>query len=101
MSKQVIPWEKTTRFEHDQIKIVIDRAHRMLKSIDYNLDTISLRMDIEAANVTGKCKLNLDKLITLPDFDFAHDICGFIRNTDRATGKLMNHFVPRCGYIKS
>jgi len=40
--------------------------------------------------------LDFEKLLSFDDFNFYHDMFGIHNNLDRNTGKLKNHFVPRC-----
>lgn len=55
---------------------------------------LSLEMDLTA--VAYLCPLDWDRLIAFDAFNFSHDILGIINNIDRSTGKLKNHFLPRC-----
>jgi len=89
----MINWSKfkTTSKDYDLISQIAERA---MISLD-NLLTEKLHtlMDLECAlNDVG---LNLQKLLTFPDLDFAHDIYGIRRNLNRETGKLSNGFLPR------
>jgi len=52
-------------------------------------------MDLSACHANG-CPLDFEKLLAAPDFDFIHDVLGIRRHLDRATGNLMDCFVPRC-----
>lgn len=51
--------------------------------------------DVEACHCNGT-RLDLQKLLKVPDPIFSHDILGIRRNIDRRTGKIGNHFRPRC-----
>lgn len=56
-------------------------------------DGMSLTMDLDSIP-----ELDLEKLLTAPKFDFAHDIYGIIRHMDRSSypGTLKDGFWPRC-----
>ncbi len=56
-------------------------------------------MDITACHLNGT-KLDLDRLLAFGDFDFVHDVFGIARHLDRTTGKLQNHFWPRCARLE-
>lgn len=75
------------------VKIVL-RAISMMDD-DATGDRLSLTMDITAVHCHD-CPLDLEKLLAARDFDFLHDIAGIVRHVDRRTGKLKNHFLPRC-----
>lgn len=87
----MIKW-KTSKREMELIHQIVTRARRLA---DRPLDPMTLDMDITATHANG-CKLNLDRLLTFPDFDFAHDVFGIQRHINRETGQLENCFVPRC-----
>lgn len=59
----------------------------------------SLEMDLTAVHANDGA-LDLESLVTLPGFDFTHDVCGIITHIDRRTGRLRGHFEPRCGRRK-
>lgn len=50
-------------------------------------------MDIAACHCNG-CPLKLLQLLLSADMDFAKDFAGICSNIDRASGRLMNGFVP-------
>lgn len=52
-------------------------------------------MDLDACHSNG-CPLDFDKLEAFDDFNFTHDVAGIARHLDRRTGKLEDHFLPRC-----
>ena len=52
-------------------------------------------MDVTACHANGT-KLDLEKLLNFPDFDFLHDVAGIRNCIDRETGKLTKCFLPRC-----
>ena len=57
-------------------------------------ERLSAHMDLTAAHTSFG--LDLRKLLDAPRFDFAHDVCGIFANMNRRTGRLDNHFMPRC-----
>jgi len=77
----------------DRLKIgkAADRALSLFPDADHQ----TFLMDLTAAHANGN-PLDLDKLLGFDDFNFTHDICGINRHIDRATGKLMDRFSPRC-----
>jgi hypothetical protein len=72
-------------------KRIVDRAQNELSEA---VDGFSLTMDLSSIP-------DLERLLTAPKFDFAHDIFGIIRHMDRSSypGKLMGFFSPRCGRV--
>lgn len=56
---------------------------------------LDAQMDVTACHCNGT-KLDLEKLLKFPDFDFLHDMAGIRNCIDRETGKLTNCFLPRC-----
>lgn len=56
---------------------------------------IDFEMDIIATHLNG-CKLDLDKLLSAPKFDFYHDLTGIYHHLNRKTGELTDCFLPRC-----
>ena len=65
---------------------ILNRIDKM--KIGYG-DRLSMMMDIEYAEV------DVEKLLTFPDFDFVHDIAGIARHFNRKTKKFDDCFVPR------
>jgi len=67
---------------------ICDRAH----SLGIEHDRQSLMMDLHSVT-----DLDLELLLSFPNFDFCHDVCGIMRHMDRRTypGKLTDFFVPR------
>lgn len=82
--------------ECEMITKIVDRADiKLFKPTMTTHNKMSTAMDISATNANG-CPLDLAKLLTFGDFDFAHDVWGIRNHIDRTTGKLMDHFLPRC-----
>jgi len=57
-----------------------------------------LQMDLAACHKNG-CPLDFEKLLSgrfRESGSFGHDVWGIRRFIDRTTGKLTNHFLPRC-----
>lgn len=81
------------RLQLDLQKRVCERAEKEIKGLAGRGDRMSLMMDLDSVP-----ELDLEKLLTAPAFDFAHDICGIVRHMDRSTypGKLTDCFWPRC-----
>lgn len=82
---------KCTDDERKAIKTCVDRAIEKWPEFD----RMNLTMDLTATNANG-CKLDFNRLIAFDDFNFAHDVFGIANTIDRKTGKLTNHFLPRC-----
>jgi len=53
------------------------------------------RMNLMACEANG-CPMDWLKLRKADDFNFLHDVYGIDRHLCRQTGKLLNHFLPRC-----
>lgn len=89
ISFKVIPEDSTL------IHQITDRA--MTKTWFSNLykQGLDLIMDLSATHENG-CRLNLQKLLDAPDFDFFHDIRGIHHCLNRETGELADFFLPRC-----
>lgn len=87
-----------TPTEERQVRSCVDRA-AALNLISEGQRT-ECEMDIIATHANGT-PLNLEKLLNLPAHDFAHDITGMNRNMDQSTGRLMNHFRPKCALPSS
>lgn len=95
MNATIINW-KTTKAEAELIGKITNRAYEIAKKygvLDYSGRDIN--MDITATHCNG-CKLDLNKLLGFPDFDFSHDVFGIRRHINRETGQLENCFSPRC-----
>ncbi|GLK77997.1 hypothetical protein GCM10008171_32510 [Methylopila jiangsuensis] len=58
-------------------------------------ERLSTEMDLCATAANG-CPMDFAKLLAADDFNFAHDLYGIEDHLDRATGRLLNHFRPRC-----
>lgn len=74
------------------IKKILYRAKYLGACYDSHL---SMEMDINAVHSNGT-PLDLERLLICQDFDFHHDINGIYKHLDRKTGKLKDHFLPRC-----
>jgi len=77
------------------IKKITTRAMALYMAQGVTLDRQATEMDLSATHANGN-PLNFDKLMAFDDFNLMHDITGIYINLDRETGKLMNHFRPRC-----
>ena len=69
------------------------RAVKLLNCVQVN--RLGIEMDLTATHVNG-CELDLEKLLTFDDYNFAHDVVGIVKHIDRNTGELLNCFLPRC-----
>lgn len=78
-------------------KIIHDIAIRATNLTNGALDFLTCSMDLSACHNANS--LNLQKLLTLPDADFIHDVLGINRHLDRENGELKDCFWPRCGGI--
>lgn len=93
-SKVMINWN-ATREEH---KLMHDIGLRALGMIP-ELRMVEIMMDLEACHCNG-CPLDLERLRTFPDLDFAHDVFGIRRHINRTTGQLEDCFLPRCAKLE-
>lgn len=73
---------------------IIAKICKRVKAKAEDLDVLALSMDLEATH--NDCALDFKKLLAADDFNFWHDISGILGCLDRQTGKLKNHFLPRC-----
>lgn len=80
--------------KYDKIRRVVERA-RDIGMINKKSEVLGLFMDIDVIQREGS-QLDLDRLLSFPDEDFAHDIAGIINHLNRITGELEDCFVPRC-----
>lgn len=81
--------------ETPTVQAVIYRALNLYESHGVDLERINLSMDLTAAKHSMP-ELDFDSLLGFKDADFLHDVSGIIRNLNRETGMLENHFLPRC-----
>lgn len=58
---------------------------------------VNLEMSLTAVHC-NEAHLDLQKLFGFDAFSLIHDINGIDRHCCRNTGKLTNHFLPRCGF---
>ena len=86
----MINWNKVNRMECDIIRRICKRAVKLFPDINY----MDLEMDVTAAHI--KEPLDLAKFESFGELDFFHDIFGIRRHINRATGDLMDCFLPRC-----
>lgn len=79
----------------EEVNIIKKIAKRVL--VDFSAfesdNPIPIEMDIIAVHGAIH-KLNLEKLLKLPDIEFAHDIAGIIHHLDRDELVLKHHFLP-------
>lgn len=81
--------------DHDRelVGLIVDRA---LAHPSATIDPLDLEMDLTACHLNNERKLDLQKLLEFDEFNFWHDITGISNHLDRNTGRLTNHFLPRC-----
>ena len=79
----------------EKIDLIVKRFSTVAKRAEIEIDILSTEMDIVACHLNG-CPLDFDKLLTTDDFTLIHDIFGIRNHIDRTTGKISNHFLPRC-----
>ena len=79
-----------SRDDATTIRQIVQRA----RSMDPDLDVLSLEMDLCATHANGM-PMEFERLLGADDFNFAHDVFGIRRHMDRSTGQLLNCFVPR------
>ena len=81
--------------EYASIDKIVARAVSDSDKTGIIFDPLSLTMDLSACDANG-CKLDFEKLLNFPLFDFYHDLCGIQKHINRVTGDLMDCFSPRC-----
>lgn len=74
---------------------IVDRVEALALAEGHTLDRQSTEMDLVATHANG-CPMDFAKLEAADNFNLMHDVFGIARHIDRETGKLTNHFVPRC-----
>ena len=85
---------------YEEFKMVRKIVRRFAEHVTSNEICCDLEMDILACHLNGN-PIDLTALFNADDFNFIHDVCGISININRQTGKLENHFSPRCSKIKS
>lgn len=88
------PSFETSIEEMGLIEKIVERIIPFAKRANVSTDKMTWLMDITGCHCNGT-PLNLEDLLTAPDFDFIHDVFGIRSNIDRHTGRIMNHFLPR------
>ncbi|MCL2297779.1 MAG: hypothetical protein FWC38_00480 [Proteobacteria bacterium] len=90
---------KCTKKESEIIEKIVERFFKEDLHLEKHGYAGLSKQDVEmycAATHANGCRLNFEKLLSAPDFDFFHDIFGMIRYLDKKTGKLTQCFLPRC-----
>lgn len=82
-----------SEIEHKLINRIVARF--LLSNPSYYKGSIEHVMDLIVCHNHG-CKLDFQKLLNAPDFDFFHDMYGIAKHLDRKNGQLQEFFVPRC-----
>lgn len=96
MAKTKINWNISPP-DARKLTAILDRYERLVprRARPKSYDRLNLRMDLIACHLNGT-PLDLDRLQGAEDFTFLHDLSGIAQNIDRQTGKIANHFHPRC-----
>lgn len=84
-----------SKSDSTKLNAIADRAVSMAVAYDVEYSKPDALMDLTACHANGM-PLDLDKLASAPEFDFAHDVFGIRRHINRETGAIENCFVPRC-----
>lgn len=90
MSNKIVEFTATSH-EHRLMYDIVDRG----SNLGLIYDRLDMLMDLDACHSNG-CPLDFMKLLEFGDSSFIHDVIGIAENINRNTGKLMNHFLPRC-----
>jgi hypothetical protein len=85
----------TTKEEMDLIVKIAKRAEPMFADAGIGWDQVGFLMDMRACHANGT-PLDFERLLSFPDFDFAHDVFGIRRHLDRSNGEIKDFFLPRC-----
>lgn len=88
-----VQFARFTQEEQQAVAEIISRAAKLFAMAGQRLDRTSLEMDLAA--VHAHTPLRLADLAVASDINLAHDVVGIMRNIDRSTGRLANHFLPR------
>jgi hypothetical protein len=89
-----ITFAKFTPEESQHVEKIVDRASDMFRAIlGFDLDQVSLRMDLAACH--AEVPLDLEALSEADGPTFSHDVGGIMHHMDRRTGELGGSFVPR------
>lgn len=90
--------KKVSKADMKLIALIAKRGANIIgqdvKSHGKPYDTLSAEMDLIATHKNG-CPLDLEGLLTAPDYDFGHDLFGINRFLNRETGELKSAFLPR------
>lgn len=91
-----VSFDRTTK-EDATLAEILDRAARIWPNFyaEGKAPRDRLWMDLAATHANG-CPMDFEKLLAVEDFTFMHDIDGITRHMNRKTGKLGDHFRPRC-----
>ena len=87
-----INWDLASKQDYQLAHQIVERF--VVLSMPYNIDRLSLQMDIIAVHIGG-CKLKLQELLESDQSDFLHDVWGTRKHIDRSTGILQDRFRPR------
>ena len=81
----------------EEFNLITKCATRAEAFPEWTQARITTLMDLEVAH--NDTPLNFEVLLAFGDFDFLHDMVGIALNMNRDTGKLENHFSPRCARV--
>jgi hypothetical protein len=76
------------------ISKIVDRAEILAAKHRDGIDRMETSMDLTACH--NEVGLDLERLLSFPDFDFSHDVFGIMRHINRTSGELEGFFIPRC-----
>jgi len=85
---------KINKADAETISAIVDRAESLAKKHRDGIDRLETTMDLTACH--NEVGLDLERLLSVPDFDFANDVFGISRHINRTTGELEGFFSPRC-----
>ncbi len=80
-----------TREDFDTMSSIANRAIEL--GINFHADKMCLMMDLEC--VHESTPLDLDRLLSADELNFAHDLVGIQNHLNRSTRQLEGCFVPR------
>ena len=88
----MIDWNKATK---EDVLLIDQIVQRFKKEMPDFVPPQTMSMDITACHVSAGCTLRLQELLDADLGDFLHDCFGINGHIDRATGEMMDCFLPR------
>lgn len=80
-------------------RALIAEMYRRMKRLNMRLYTSKQDFEMDLSATSAQCPLDLTLLASFDNFNFVHDVAGICRHLDRPSGKLKNHFFPRCAKL--